>query len=201
VTADEGGSFQIRGGADVPGRTCDEHMVVEKQDGRLWMLVRTRTGIGQSWSKDGGRTWSAGVSSPLPGPGSRFHFRRLQSGNILFISHGGDPHEEIDNGNGGIWRGRTHLTAWISRDDGMTWEGRLELDERGNVSYPDADQDPDGNIWIIYDRERYKAGEILLARIREEDLWAGRLVAPSSFLRRSVTGTFSGASAETRVLR
>lgn len=56
VSSDNGESFAVLGGADVPGRTADEHMVVELRDGRLWMLVRTREGIGESYSDDGGRS-------------------------------------------------------------------------------------------------------------------------------------------------
>lgn len=187
VSWDEGRGFVRLGGADVPGRTCDEHMIVERRDGSLWMPVRTRHGIGESFSADGGRTWTPGLSSRLPGPGSRFHLRRLRSGNLLFISHAGDPTAGRDNGNGGVWTGRSHLTAWLSDDDGDTWPWRLELDERGNVSYPDAAQDAAGNIVIVYDRERYRCGEILLARVAEHDIRSGGLVTPGSYLRRPMT--------------
>lgn len=186
ISRDVGRSFSLLGSADVPERTCDEHMVVERRDGSLWMLVRTLYGIGESISHDGGRTWSPGVPSGLPGPNSRFHLRRLHSGNLLLISHAGDRTVALDNGNGGTWSGRSNLTAWLSMDDGHTWPCQLLIDPRGNVSYPDAAQDAAGNIYIIYDRERYRCGEILLARITEEDIRQGQVVTEESFIARRV---------------
>lgn len=41
----------------MPDRFYDEHMLVEKQDGTLWMLLRLKTGIGEAFSSDGGKTW------------------------------------------------------------------------------------------------------------------------------------------------
>lgn len=35
---------------------------------------------------------------------------------------------------------RSHLTAYLSKDDGTTWTGGLMLDERRGVSYPDGQQ-------------------------------------------------------------
>ena len=84
---------------------------------------------------------------------------------------------------------RSHLTAWLSEDDGETWQGGLELDERMAVSYPDGTQDANGDIWIIYDHERYKCGDILFARFREEDVLAGRCVSPRSSLKNLVNRT------------
>ena len=41
----------------------------------------------------------------------------------------------------------------------------------------------DGWIYIIYDHKRLKVKQILMARFREEDVLAGRLVASGSLLR------------------
>lgn len=161
VTTDGGESFSLRGRADVPGRVFDEHMVVERTDGSLWMLVRTDYGIGESVSTDRGRTWSPGKDSGLGGPCSRFFIRRLQSGALLLVNH-------VD------YEGRNNLTALLSDDDGRTWPHRLLLDGRRDVSYPDGFQAPDGTIHIIYDRERRGAKEILLASFTEEDIRAGK---------------------------
>ena len=69
---------------------------------------------------------------------------------------------------------RSHLTAFVSDDDGRTWTGGLLLDERAGVAYPDGVQAPDGTITVIYDRNRTGEREILTARFREEDARAGR---------------------------
>jgi predicted neuraminidase len=159
-STDNGRSWVIRGGADVTDRAFDEHMVVEKRDGSLWVLVRTKYGIGQAFSYDRGKTWTKEGPAGIPGPNSRFHIRRLKSGRILLINH----HN---------FTGRSHLTAMLSEDDGKTWPHKLLLDERKNVSYPDSVEDEDGNIYAIYDRSRGGEKEILMAKFKEEDIIAG----------------------------
>ena len=174
VTKDQGETFELLGRADVPERVFDEHMVVERRDGSLWMLVRTLNGIGESTSTDGGNTWSAGRDSGLGGPCSRFFIRRLQSGRLLLVNH----YE---------FTGRNNLTALLSDDDGATWPHQLLLDPRNDVSYPDGFQAPDGTVHIIYDRERYGAKEILLASFTEQDLIAGQAASPQCRLQRLVS--------------
>ena len=178
---DRGATLERLGGASIPNRSFDEHMILEQEDGSLSMLIRTTYGIGIARSFDGGRTWSAGEDSTLGGPCSRFFIRRLRSGRILLINHFG-------------FKGRSHLHAMLSEDDGKTFPHKLLLDERRHVSYPDATEAPDGSIYITYDRERggflqsldevYRnAREILVARITEEDILAGRIVSETSRLQ------------------
>ncbi|HOK79560.1 MAG TPA: sialidase family protein [bacterium] len=172
VSTDSGKTITFLGSADVPDRTCDEHMIVELKNGVLWMLVRTSYGIGESYSYDRGRTWTKGCPSKIAGPGSRFHSRRLNSGNLLLINHYGFK-DKI----------RSHLTAMLSEDDGRTWRYQLLLDERENVSYPDAIETEDGKIFIIYDHDRYGKKEILMAVITEQDIKSGKIVTPDSKLK------------------
>jgi len=79
--------------------------------------------------------------------------------------------------------GRSHLTAFISKDDGATWQGGLMLDERNGVSYPDGVQSPDGVIRVIYDWNRYDEKNILMAVFTEEDVLAGKNVSGKTRLR------------------
>ena len=180
-SVDNGETFKILGGSNVPQRSFDEHMILELEDGRLAMYVRTKYGIGVSYSCDRGKTWSGGEDSGLGGPSSRFHIRRLKSGRILLINHYN-------------YTGRNNLTAMLSEDDGKTWEYKLLLDERANVSYPDASEGEDGYIYITYDRERgaflksleaayASAREVLIAKITEEDIIKGELVSKGSRLK------------------
>jgi hypothetical protein len=180
ISADQGETFAYRGGADVPKRSFDEHMFVEHNDGSVRVYVRTFYGIGQSVSTDKGVTWSPGEDSGLGGPSSRFFVRRLQSGKLLLINH-----KTIE----GEKPARNHLFAWLSEDDGASWVGGLELDERMAVSYPDGTQDVNGDIWIIYDHERYKCGDILFARFREEDVMAGECVSANASLKNLINRT------------
>ena len=73
--------------------------------------------------------------------------------------------------------GRKLLTAYLSRDDGATWEGGLMLDERPGVSYPDGQQTADGTIYITYDYDRIRSREIYFCAFREEDILAGKDVS------------------------
>lgn len=188
ASVDQGNTIVLRGCADVPHRSFDEHMLVEKKDGTLWMLVRTFEGIGESFSTDGGYTWTPGRKCHIDGPCSRFHIRRLKSGRLLLINHL-NFHERIDlddimaQGNVKAWRGRSHLTAMLSEDDGKTWPYTLLLDERNDVAYPDAKEGEDGYIYVTYDWERVKQREILLAKFTEEDVVKGRLESADGKLR------------------
>ena len=78
---------------------------------------------------------------------------------------------------------RTKLTAFLSDDDGKSWRGGLLLDARPQVSYPDSIEARDGRLYIIYDRERGGAKEILMARVTEGDILAGKIEDESSELR------------------
>lgn len=175
ASTDAGISWQRIGGANVPvrdDRSCDEHQMVELADGTLLMWVRTGYGIGESRSKDGGRTWTDVVPGRLEHPTTRFHLRRLDGGGLLLVKHG--PLEERT--------GRSHLTAYLSRDEGESWSGGLLLDERDGVSYPDSVDTADGTVLVIYDYDRRGAREILLARFQVDDFGAGK-PGPGSALR------------------
>ncbi len=165
VSTDNGATWTLKGACNVPKdvRAFDEHMFIEKKDGTLWLLARTKYGIGESVSKDGGATWPELQPSKIAHPSARFFIRRLQSGNLLLVKHG-----PIDK-----QTGRSHLTAFISDDDGATWPHNLLLDERKGVSYPDGFQAPDGVIYIIYDYDRTGAKQIIMTTFTEEDIVAG----------------------------
>lgn len=188
ASSNQGRTITLRGHADVPMRSFDEHMLVEKRDGTLWMLVRTFDGLGESFSSDGGYTWTPGRKSHIDSPCSRFFIRRLRSGRLLMVNHLNfrqriDLEDIMRQGNVKRWKGRSHLTAMLSEDDGATWPYTLLLDERDEVSYPDAKEAADGYLYICYDHQRVREREILMARITEEDILRGSLTDPGSRLR------------------
>lgn len=179
VSTDAGNSWSIRGAANVPpqNRVFDEQMFVERRDGSLWMLVRTNYGIGESISRDRGKTWPEVTRTSLAHPSARFFISRLQSGNLLLVKHG--PLDQAT--------GRSHLTAFVSADDGQSWSGGLLLDERSGVSYPDGQQSADGTIRIIYDYSRTGERQILMASFTEADVAAGQPQSPVARLRQVVS--------------
>ncbi|MCA9211063.1 MAG: exo-alpha-sialidase [Planctomycetales bacterium] len=184
VSSDQGATWTVRGGCNVPksDRQFDEHMLIERRDGSLWMLARTNYGIGESVSTDRGLTWPELTRSKLLHPSARFFIHRLESGNLLLVKHG-----PLDTRTG-----RSHLTAYVSTDDGRTWSGGLLLDERAGVSYPDGQQTEDGLIRIIYDYSRTGDRHILMATFREQDVAAGKPVSDDVQLRQLVSDASGG---------
>lgn len=169
VSKDRGQTWSLRGTANIPPerRSCDEQMIVEREDGSFWKLVRTAGyGIGESVSTDNGRTWTE-VSDYQKHATTRFTLLKLESGNLLLIRNG-----PLD-----VRGGRTHMMAFLSTDDGASWAGGLLLDERG-TSYPDATQAPDGSIYAIYDYSRGEDKKILMSVFTEEDILAQEFVSP-----------------------
>lgn len=163
----------------------DEHMIVERKNGSLWLLIRGINGIQESFSTNRGHTWSKPQPSSIPHINSRFFIRRLHSGALLLVRHltpeeTGIPREKE---NGKKQNDRSHLTAWISDDDGKTWLGGLLLDKREEVSYPDGSQFDDGTIVITYDISRKKDRQILLSRFSEKDVRAAGFQSPGSKTR------------------
>jgi hypothetical protein len=184
----------------ISGTRVDEHMIVERGDGSLWMLLRNTGGIAQSVSTDGGRTWSDG-SLYLPGRmfrNKRFFIRRLKSGALLMVRTPGVfvlsvlrhfrhfRHRSALSASRSInlWLRnnspdgkRSHMTAFVSDDDGTTWKGGLLLDKRES-SYPEGIQVEDGTLFIIYDHQRYTrnragkrgVGSVVMATFREDDV-------------------------------
>ena len=184
VSTDKGKSWTLRGGCNVPveARSADEHMFIERRDGSVWLLVRTKYGIGESISTDRGMTWPELKPAAIHHATARFFISRLASGNLLLVKHG--PVESRTS--------RSHLTAFISTDDGRTWSGGLMLDERHGVSYPDGQQTADGLIRVIYDFSRAGDRNILMATFREEDAAAGERASDAVRMRQVVSKACGG---------
>ena len=180
VSNDRGETWTWRGGATLAPeeRDYDEHSIVERRDGTLHCFSRCARNVFHAVSPDRGRTWTESPEPRILQPSARFLVRRLASGNWLMVKHGG-LHERI---------GRSHLTAFISEDEGRSWKGGLLLDARKNVSYPDADQRSDGLVYVVYDYERTSAKEVSFATFTEADVLAGRNVSGRVSLRRRICG-------------
>lgn len=174
ASSDQGQTWTRRGGVAFPDTDFDEHLIVQRQDGSLWMLARTKHGISESLSSDQGTTWSPPQPSSIKNVSARFFIRRLASGNLLLVKNG-----PVDV----RLPRRSSLTAFLSTDDGRSWSHGLLLDDRAEVSYPDGLQAPDGIIHVLYDWNRHTDAEILLAKFREEDVLAGKFHSPGAKAR------------------
>ena len=169
VSTDNGITFTERGSVHIPDELArfDEHSIYQLKDGSLGMLIRMKKGYFESFSKDGGFTWSEVVVSPIPGPDSRAYLGRLKSGRLLLV------HNDSSSA-------RRNMTARLSDDDGKTWSGKLVLDLREQTSYPDVTELPDGRICVIYDYARQNGGFILCSVFTEDDIPAGKLDSAGS---------------------
>ena len=163
-------------------RNFDEPMILERRDGSLWFLARTAVGVGflaEAFSFDGGATWENSHLTDIADPSARFFLRRLNSGRVLLIKN--DSRGQSKN-----IKDRYNMTAFLSEDDGRSWCASLLIDP-GNSSYPDAAEDENGNIYLVHDRGRYAAREIVISRFTEEDILNGKLTDHSSFVNQIIS--------------
>ncbi len=178
VASDDGAeTFRLFSSVDVEETEDNyplcEHQAAVRPDGSLLMFSRTKYGIASAESFDGGKTWKN--FAPFTKEfckNTRFVLARLKSGNLLLVAN--------DSA-----KGRNNMTAFLSKDGGKTWPHKISIDPRRNVSYPDYTLSDDGFIYIAYDRGRYTPDEqdILMAKITEADIEAGKIVSEGSKLQ------------------
>lgn len=165
-STDQGATWTYKGKAEVTGSTYNNAILVERQDGNggtyLWMLLRQLEGnMKESFSYDGGVTWTNSTVSSIAHPNSAIYVGWTRSGKLLMINHKD-------------FNGRNNLTAFLSEDGGKTWPYTLLLDERSGVSYPDVIENKDGTLYVVYDYDRFKTGQMYMATLTEDDIIAGR---------------------------
>lgn len=161
------------GSACAADTTFDENGLAERPDGSLLMTMRCEKSIRTSVSRDGGKTWTE-PGLLRPHTSSRSFLAAFPSGNLLLVTNDDDVQ-------------RSHMTAFLSGDGGVTWSCRLLLDERCAVSYPAGCITADGRVYVTHDYNRYRDELVLLSSFTEDDIRAGRLTDPASFLCRIVS--------------
>ena len=111
-------------------------------ESKLQALGRSRQGrIWDSWSEDGGKTWSHLMAMELPNPNSGTDAVTLADGRHLLIYN----HTR---------KGRSPLNLAIS-EDGKTWQAALVFeDQPGEYSYPAIIQTADGMVHVTYTWKR-----------------------------------------------
>lgn len=111
--------------------------------------------LNESWSRDGGKTWSAMQASSLPNNNSGTDAVTLQDGRQLLVYNHVKPAPELKNGKGP----RTPLNVAVTMD-GKQWMAALILEDSpvSQYSYPSVIQGKDGMVHIVYTwrRERIK---------------------------------------------
>lgn len=119
-------------------------------DGRIEALCRSRQGvIVESWSQDGGLTWSAMAATGLPNPNSGIDGVTLSDGRQLLVYNH-------------TTRGRSPLNVALS-DDGKRWHRAWTLEDApGEYSYPAVIQTPDGVVHITYTYQRLSIRHVVI---------------------------------------
>ena len=173
-STDKGVTWTLKGKAEVTGSTYNNAILTErKENGEsvLWMLLRQLEGnMKESFSYDGGVTWTNAQTSHIEHPNSAIYVGWTSSGKLLMINHKD-------------FTGRNNLTAFLSEDGGKTWPYTLLLDARSGVSYPDVIES-NGALYVVYDYDRFNTGQMYMAKITEADIMAGNLVTAGSYLKR-----------------
>lgn len=122
--------------------------------GKLQLLARSRQGrIVESWSADGGLTWSALKKTELPNPNSGIDAVMLRDGRALLVYN--------------PTRLRRSPLAVAISDDGERWRDVLTLEEGwGEYSYPAVIQTADGLVHVVYTWKRERIRHVVIDPMR-----------------------------------
>ena len=135
-----------------------EPVVVQLNGGKLWMLIRTNTGVlYETFSNDDGTTWDDPAPSRFISSDSPAHFLRLRDGRLVLVLNMSQRWDVADSY---AFGGREVLHAAISDDDGRTWKGfrevlRTKLARKKGVrgdtgsAYPSAIENKEGKIVMV----------------------------------------------------
>lgn len=184
-----------------PKLSFAEQSVIRRKDGSLFTTLRRQAfnPITGYESRDGGKTWKEVGFPEKVSVDTKAVLFKAKSGNVILVANdaqilkienGKPTFKEVRDIDGKIVAPngtRTCMTAFISYDDGKTFPKKILLDER-STSYPSVCE-YEGFLYIAYDHSRseYKKQEILLAKITEADIEAGKLVTPGSELKMEIS--------------
>ncbi|SHI58894.1 exo-alpha-sialidase [Pseudozobellia thermophila] len=137
---------------------------------KIQMLARSNgsgedTKIAQSWSGDGGLTWSPVSDTNLPNNNSAIDAITLADGRHLLVYNHSTRLDPL-----GGRKGRGILTVAIS-DDGINWKAAAVLEYRTGAvqySYPAVIQTKDGLVHITYSWHRKRIKHVVLDPTRFE---------------------------------
>jgi predicted neuraminidase len=136
-----------------PGIKAIQPSILIHSQTMLQALGRTQaSGMYDTWSHDGGKTWGEVALTYMPNPNSGTDAVTLRDGrHLLVYNHSGT--EKV----------RVPLNVAISRD-GKSWEAAavLEHEPPGQYSYPAVIQSSDGLVHVTYTWKRLKIKYVVL---------------------------------------
>jgi predicted neuraminidase len=150
-TRDPAGAWEKTAPLNAPGAlSAIQPAILVHDDRRIQILCRTEQGvIAESWSDDGGRTWSAMRATALPNPSAGIDALRLADGRFLLVYN---PSRDT----------RHQLQIAIS-GDGRRWTPAMMLEDGpGEYSYPAMIQTRDGRVHVTYTWRRERIKHVVL---------------------------------------
>ena len=157
-----------------------EPSILGLRDGRAYMLLRTNVGwLYESFSADGGRTWTEAQRTELDASSAPSFLLRLASGRVLLVWNRAAPTDgsaaPMRQGVGwsrepASWH-RAELSAAVSDDDCRTWSKPVVVArcEGRELAYPFVLERRPGIVWIVT-RYRGSRGETVQLEIDETAL-------------------------------
>ncbi|MEM9657138.1 MAG: exo-alpha-sialidase, partial [Planctomycetota bacterium] len=130
--------------------------ILTYSDGRMQILCRTKQGVvAQSWSEDGGKSWSKPSATELPNPNSGTDAVTLADGRQLIVYN-----HTVRRGP--FPSGRHMLNVAVS-EDGREWRSVVTLERaKGEYSYPAVIKADDGTVHIVYTFQRRTVKHVAL---------------------------------------
>lgn len=166
----------LPGQCSVSGTGLQEPLVTELNNGTLWALFRTDLGRQyESFSYDGGESWSVPQPSQFTAPTSPISVKRLSDGRLLAVWNPVPLYNGRSDRVDGVWTGaRTPLVAALSYDDGKTFGEiqHIETDERSGYAYTAIHELKDKSVLLAYCAGSVEDGG-MLNRLRIKKLFIG----------------------------
>lgn len=161
---DDGLTWQGSNLIDLGGRGhhggVTEATIVQRKDGRPWILIRTNWGeFWSGYSLNDGRHWQILQPSGIPSSSSPGMLTRLTSGRLMLIWNRPFPHGKETwplRGGDGLWSDvpvsnhREELSVAFSDDDGESWSNAVVMAKKTKTSlaYPYVFEIEPGRIWL-----------------------------------------------------
>jgi predicted neuraminidase len=140
ISKDGGKSWDLSNLLDIGGAGdhdgAIEPTIVQLRDKRIWMLMRTtRDAFWESYSQDGGLTWSPAAPTAIAASHAPGYMTRLSDGRLILVWNRGKGWE------------RKELSVALSTDDGKTWTTPTVVAKGREVTYPFVFENEPGDLW------------------------------------------------------
>ena len=151
-TVDGGRTWTVIRPKIIEGREIDaiQPSILIHASRTLQAVGRSRSGrIFETWSSDGGQTWTPLTLTALPNPNSGIDALALRDSRFLIVYN----HTR---------EGRSPLNVALSQD-GRSWDAALVLEQDpGEYSYPAVIQSADGRVHVTYTWRRQRIKHIAI---------------------------------------